>query len=195
VSPILLPLHRILHRRGCFTWLAGCCCCAVRLDFAERPPPYKLRQAEHLLMLSAAKSSARFMSRHPCRHIDRHSLCGHLTHLPSTRLSRGPAAWKLQTLSTTFERSDRAYKLTSSDVVVTYGKGFHRPVQSISINVFHVRRSTWETINNGWIVVAVVSALAVVLGIRGLIAAKSTGIYSVVAVGLIVVGVIMPYLL
>jgi len=85
--------------------------------------------------------------------------------------------------------------LTSSDVVVTYGKGFHRPVQSISINVFHVRRSTWETINNGWIVVAVVSALAVVLGIRGLIAAKSTGIYSVVAVGLIVVGVIMSYLL
>ncbi len=88
-----------------------------------------------------------------------------------------------------------AYTLTPSDIVVTYRKGLSRTVQRVPLNVLRIRQSTWETTNNGWVVLVAVCLLAVGFGTWGLIDPKSTGMYTVVALGLVAVGVIMPYIL
>jgi hypothetical protein len=85
-----------------------------------------------------------------------------------------------------------AYRLTSSDIIVTHRKGLTRTVQTIPVKVFRVRQCAWETTNQSWIILAIVSALTIAFGIWGLIDPKSTGMYTAVAVGLIAIGLVLP---
>lgn len=88
-----------------------------------------------------------------------------------------------------------AYKLTASDIVVTYRKGFARSVQTIPTRVIQCRQSNWETTSNFWFLVVFVSALAVVGGGWGISDPQSTGMHLLVAVCLVLSGCLMPYLL
>ena len=85
-----------------------------------------------------------------------------------------------------------SYKLTPGNVIVRHHMGLTHTVQSIPVTVFNGHHSSWETTNRSWLVLAVVSALAVAFGIWGLIDPKSTGMYSAIAVGLVTAGVTAP---
>lgn len=86
------------------------------------------------------------------------------------------------------------YRLNADDVVVTYRKGLLRSVQSLPIKVFRDQHSRWEMTNNTWIALALVSVVAIAFGVWGFIDPKSTGMYMAIAVSLVVLGFLMPYL-
>lgn len=88
-----------------------------------------------------------------------------------------------------------SYTLSSKEVTFRYRKGLTSSSQTFPLDVFDGRSSSWDTTNVAWVGMAIVSVLAIVFGVWGLIDPKATGMHAVVATGLILVGSLLPVVL
>lgn len=85
-----------------------------------------------------------------------------------------------------------SYQLTATDVIIGCRRGLQSSSETIPLTSFDGRRSSWEYTSVPWIGMAVISVLAVIFGVWGLLSPKETGMYAAVAIGLITTGLLLP---
>lgn len=96
--------------------------------------------------------------------------------------------YKFRTLNQSYR-----YTLTTNDVTVAYRHGIKSTSHTLPLDVLRGHRSEWQTTNTAWIGLFVVSLLAIGFGIWGFIDPDSTGMSTVVAVALVIIGAIAPW--